>query len=111
MSVPPSKLIFLMLKSSCNISNPLPEEIIILDLNGIYVSQVNWKPEFFPKCLFPGHKCPQQATIPKDEDQQELPGKRRRRARKLTYEWNYKRPIEVTAYQPQQPAALAKILF
>lgn len=56
-----TRISFARMLIEVNITNPLPNEIIIKEPNGKQIKQViiyDWKPKYCPKCSMVGHYCP-----------------------------------------------------
>ncbi|KAG5570619.1 hypothetical protein H5410_060385 [Solanum commersonii] len=77
-----------------NVSNPLPDEITVLESNGRKIKQVvtyDWRPKFCPQRSVVGHCCRPKPLIPGKGDQ-----KRQQATKKVTQEWKYKGVIPTT---------------
>lgn len=76
-----------------NDTRTLPTDITVWDLRGRKFQQnlVNeWKPSYCDKCQAIGHVCHNQQGLREQQGEQ---SKRRREAKKITYEWRTKGPV------------------
>ncbi|WMV19836.1 hypothetical protein MTR67_013221 [Solanum verrucosum] len=83
-----------------NVSNPLPDEITVLESNGRQIKQTvtyDWRLKFCPQCSVVGHCCRPKPLIPAKGDQ-----KRQQATKKVTQEWKYKGVIPATTTNPSR---------